>query len=247
MIERVYRKACKAAAYPLGLTPFMGTITSVRAKKPSIALTFDDGPDPKWTPVLLDLLKTRGVKATFFVIGASCEKYPGIINRAVSEGHSICNHGWSHSSLPMLSRVEQVQEILKCKAVLGERGSNFFRPPYGHQTFRSRWAARVASQHVVTWSGHVEDWRKQSVEGLYQRLLSELVPGAIILLHDAIVVGPGVVPGPDLQMDRGVVFDALDLVLAKSSARFEFVTLPDLIQQGRPKRESWYAFSKSVA
>lgn len=247
MSHSAYTRAGRVAAYPFGLTPVLGTITSVITEKPEIGLTFDDGPDPTWTPVLLDILKKHGVKATFFVIGESFKKYPWVTERAAAEGHAICNHGWSHTSLPMLSPKEQLQEIRKCHAIIGEIGSNLFRPPYGHQTIRSRWSARVASHHVVTWSASLADWHEQSAEQLYHNLLGKLFPGAIILMHDAVLVSPNVTRCTDLELDRSALFEALDLVLKQSAGKFDFITLPDLIHRGRPRWENWYRFNPDVS
>lgn len=234
--------------YPLGALPSLGTITSVKTEGSGVALTFDDGPDPKWTPILLDLLKAHDAKATFFVVGKSCKEYPWIIQRAASEGHALCNHGWSHKSLPFLPMSEQVQEIRRCEEALGEMGSRLFRPPYGHQSIRSRWSARITSQQVVAWSAHIADWRQQSPRQLYRKLLDELTPGAIILLHDTIMVGDGdVTPGSDLQCDRSGVFEAIDMVLSECAGNYDFITLPDLIKRGVPRRESWFYHSRDVS
>ena len=129
---------------PLGHTRFLGTITSVITDSPAVALTFDDGPDPTWTPLVLDVLKKHAAKATFFVLGENCERYPEIINRTHAEGHALCNHGWSHSALPPLSWLEKLEEISSCSAALGSRGSRYFRPPFGEQSVGSRLAAAKA-------------------------------------------------------------------------------------------------------
>ena len=232
---------------PLGRTPMLGTVTAVKTVNPDIALTFDDGPDPEWTPILLDLLKARDAKATFFVVGESCNKYRWIIQRAASEGHAVCNHGWSHASLPMLAMREQLQEIRKCADVLKGIGFRFLRPPYGHQSIRSRCSALLASHHVVGWSAHVEDWRRQPAEKIYQRLQGVLSPGAIILLHDGLTVGSGITPSPDLQFDRSDAFKALEMVFTEYGKQFNFITVPELMKRGRPKWENWYRWSKEAA
>src|SRR3954467_11978394 len=76
-----------------------------------VAITFDDGPDPKWTPKILDVLKERGLKATFFVIGKNCEDYPGLVERIVREGHEIGNHTYSHRNLAIMSEWQMELEL----------------------------------------------------------------------------------------------------------------------------------------
>ncbi|WP_269527219.1 polysaccharide deacetylase family protein [Coraliomargarita parva] len=240
-------KLSKALAYPLGLSPLMGSVASVAVNGPKVALTFDDGPHPDSTPFLLDLLKKHGVVASFFVVGESARKYPEILERAVAEGHALCNHGWSHRSLPMLKAAGQAEEIRKCAEAIGALGHPYFRPPYGHQSVGSRLRAGWLGQTVVTWSEHVADWRKQPVEELAESLRSAIKPGAIVLLHDAILVAEGLQPPAELQVDRRPLFEALDTVLGELGAQFDFLTIPELLSQGKVRWSNWFRFSEDVS
>ncbi len=212
-----------------------------------IALTFDDGPDPETTPVLLDLLKTHGAKASFFVVGEEVRKYPAIVERAYAEEHAICNHSWSHRSLPTLPVSEQFREIARCSSVIGKWETPIFRPPYGHQSIRSRWIAGNLGKRVVIWSAYVEDWRRQPMPILARRIRNAMQPGAILLLHDSIRISPEVVPSPDLQFDRTPLLETLDTELKHLTSRFQFVTLPQLCKLGRPKYRNWFWSRDSVA
>src|SRR3954471_15062973 len=106
-----------------------------------VALTFDDGPDPKWTPQVLDILKARGVKAAFFLVGVNAEKYPDLVRRIVAEGHEIGNHSYYHPNLaicwPEHVRVELNATQLLIETITG-RSTTLFRPPYAADTSPSK-------------------------------------------------------------------------------------------------------------
>jgi peptidoglycan/xylan/chitin deacetylase (PgdA/CDA1 family) len=242
-----YWKPLKGLVYPFGRTPLMGSVESVGTRDPVVALTFDDGPDPATTPLLLDLLEKHGAHATFFVVGEAAAAQPALLDRIHEEGHALANHGWSHLSLPTLARAAQVSELRRCAQVLGARGTKLFRPPYGHQTPASRWWVGRHGYRVVIWSAQVQDWRHQDATRLTGRLRDALSPGAIILLHDAIRVSPGVVPPDDLEPDRTHLFTALDRLLTEVGDEFEFVTVPELMSRGRAQWTNWFRFDTNVA
>jgi peptidoglycan/xylan/chitin deacetylase (PgdA/CDA1 family) len=233
------RVAARAALSPLGLTPVLGSLRSVKTRKPLVALTFDDGPNPEWTPKFLDVLKANGARGTFFVIGEALEKHREITRRTWEEGHALGNHSWSHPSLPTLSFAAQLEELNRCTAALGG-ATRLFRPPYGHQSISSRRAARRAGLTVVAWSVQINDWRNQAPAELRDKLRAEMRPGAIVLLHDSIYLQAGEGRKPGLLVDRGPLLEALDTVLAESRDRFEFVTVPELMRRGRPRWVNWY-------
>lgn len=241
------RVLVKTLGYPLVHTSLLGTMTSVKTGAPAVALTFDDGPDPVWTPRLLDLLKQYSARATFFTVGENAERFPELIARIAEEGHALGNHTFSHCSLPLLPWKEQRMEIRRCSDLLGPQAAGLFRPPYGHQTLKSRLAARCEKQRVVVWSAEIGDWRKQDVQTLRHALRESLAPGAVILLHDSIHLSADVTPGPDLQPDRGRVFEALKSVLKETAGTFQYLTLPELMQAGSPQWSSWFRFSRNVA
>lgn len=153
-----------------------------------VALTFDDGPDPVYTPKLLDLLREKGVKATFFVIGKRTDEYPEIVRRAWVEGHLIANHTWSHYSLfcfltPRRLRAEIERGAKSIRLSCGFR-PRFFRSPVGLRHPLLAPYLEDAGQEYVSWSIRTLDTFTANSSVLAQRILSKAASGDIILLHD---------------------------------------------------------------
>ncbi|WP_349410071.1 polysaccharide deacetylase family protein [Pseudalkalibacillus sp. SCS-8] len=151
----------------------------------SVALTFDDGPNPTYTPVLLDLLKQYNCKATFFVVAQKAEKYPELVRRMVNEGHTIGIHHYTHTDSWFLSPFATRQEILDSTRVI-ERVSGvkprFYRPPFGRLNIFTYMFAK--DYDIVLWSSIFQDWKKQDHEKLKSKMMDGLEEGAIFLLHD---------------------------------------------------------------
>ncbi len=240
------KKITKALLYPLVHSPVLGTLTSVKTPA-AAALTFDDGPDPAWTPRLLELLKRYGARATFFMVGENAERNPGLLARIAADGHAMGNHTYSHCSLPPLPWREQREAIRRCSRILGHGTPGLLRPPYGHQTIQSRLAALCERQRVIAWSAAVGDWRRQPEDLLAQKLREALQPGAVILLHDSIHLSPDVTPGADLEPNRETAFRALETVLAERAGSLQLLTVPELMKCGAPQWSSWFRYSQSVA
>jgi len=158
-----------------------------------VALTFDDGPDPVYTPKLLDLLREKGVKATFFVIGQHADQYPEIVRRAWDEGHLIGNHTWTHYPLFCFLLPRRLRtEIDRCTESI--RGSCGFRP----RVFRSPVGLRhpllapyleTAGLEYISWSIRTLDTFTANPDVLAQRILKKVAGGDIILLHDRLPRG----------------------------------------------------------
>jgi cellulose synthase/poly-beta-1,6-N-acetylglucosamine synthase-like glycosyltransferase/peptidoglycan/xylan/chitin deacetylase (PgdA/CDA1 family)/spore germination protein YaaH len=160
-----------------------------------VALTFDDGPDPKWTPRILDLLKANGVTATFFLVGVNAEKYPDLVRRIVAEGHEIGNHTYYHPDLavcwPEHIKLELNATQLLLETITG-RSTTLFRPPYAADTSPSSLAdlapLRIANEMnylVVLENIDPQDWARPGAEVILQRIKQQRRDGSIILLHDA--------------------------------------------------------------
>jgi peptidoglycan-N-acetylglucosamine deacetylase len=160
-----------------------------------VALTFDDGPDPKWTPQVLDILKASGIKAAFFLVGVNAEKYPDLVRRIVAEGHEIGNHTYYHPNLaicwPEHIRLELNATQLLLEAITG-RSTTFFRPPYAADTSPSSLAdlepLRIANELnylVVLENIDPQDWARPGADIILQRIKQQRHDGSIILLHDA--------------------------------------------------------------
>jgi len=151
----------------------------------SIALTFDDGPDPRTTPQVLDELKKRNMKATFFVLGWRVEKYPALVKRMLDEGHVVANHTYMHPARPPHDRA--LQEIDRTSQLIKKACGKYptiFRPPYG---IRESWTAQVAKGRgmpSVLWNVSSADTATKDTAKIYKNCTAGIRPGAIILLHD---------------------------------------------------------------
>ncbi|PYX76713.1 MAG: polysaccharide deacetylase family protein [Acidobacteria bacterium] len=153
-----------------------------------IALTFDDGPNPVDTPKLLDLLREKGVKATFFVVGKRADQYPEIVRRAWEEGHLIANHTWSHYSLfcfltPARLRAEIERGAESVHRICGFR-PRLFRSPVGQRHPLLRRYLENSGLEYVSWSIRSRDTLTWNSEVLARRILKQAASGDIILLHD---------------------------------------------------------------
>src|SRR5439155_1598741 len=160
-----------------------------------VASTFDDGPDPRWTPKILDILKTANAKAAFFLVGVNAEKYPGLVRRIVNEGHEIGNHTYYHPNLalawPEHVRLELNATQLLIETITG-RATTLFRPPYAADTQPSQMSelmplqiAQDLSYLVVLENIDPQDWAKPGADIILQRIKQQRRDGSIILLHDA--------------------------------------------------------------
>jgi cellulose synthase/poly-beta-1,6-N-acetylglucosamine synthase-like glycosyltransferase/peptidoglycan/xylan/chitin deacetylase (PgdA/CDA1 family)/spore germination protein YaaH len=176
-----------------------------------VSLTFDDGPDPEWTPAILDILKAEGLKATFFVVGSEAERYPDLVRRIVAEGHEIGNHSFTHPNLAespeTLVRLELNANQRLIESLVG-KSMTLFRPPYNADSRPSRLdeleAIRIAqSLGYMTVLENVDprDWQAESANDLLERVKTARPSGNIILFHDA-------------GGDRSATVEALPAVIA---------------------------------
>ncbi len=160
-----------------------------------VALTFDDGPDPEWTPEVLDILKAANVKAAFFLVGANAEHYPDLVRRIVNEGHEVGNHTYYHPNLalcwPEHIRLELNATQLLIQAITG-RATTLFRPPFAADTSPSQISdltplqiAQDLDYLVVLENIDPQDWAKPGADIIVQRVKQQRRDGNIILLHDA--------------------------------------------------------------
>jgi peptidoglycan/xylan/chitin deacetylase (PgdA/CDA1 family) len=209
---------------PAGTPEARLVYTDVHVDEPYIALTFDDGPHATLTPKLLDLLASRHIKATFFVLGECVEQNPQILQRAAREGHEIGNHSWSHPQLNRLSD-EGVRSQLKrtddlIKSLIGIRPT-LFRPPYGALTSRQKkWIPEEFGYKIILWDVDPLDWKEPGPATVTNRILKNSRPGSIVLSHD---------------IHRGTIESVpatIDQLLAK---HFKFVTVSELISLATPE------------
>lgn len=164
------------------------TITAVRTPSPVVAMTFDDGPHPTQTPRLLDMLRERQARATFYLIGNRVVQYPEITRRIADEGHEIGNHSWSHPFLNQHSDRSVMREIDRTTDAIYQatgRPPVTFRPPYGAFSQRQRrWLHGQRNLPTILWSVDPQDWRRPGANVVANRILSHAHQGSIILSHD---------------------------------------------------------------
>jgi peptidoglycan-N-acetylglucosamine deacetylase len=190
--------ACAALVAGIHVGPSVTALPSLRGLWPRLAgqgrqdhvgLTFDDGPDDRGTPQVLDVLAAADVHATFFVLGSMVERHPEMINRIITEGHEIAVHSWDHRN-HLRHPPPVVHRQLKRTAELVERHSGhwprWFRPPYGVLTGGALVAARDLRLRPALWTAWGRDWEEgatgDSVAGLLKR---QLRGGGTVLLHDS--------------------------------------------------------------
>lgn len=151
-----------------------------------VALTFDDGPDLKYTPDILDTLKEKGVKATFFVVGTQVEKYPEIMKRIEEEGHAIGNHTQSHKDLSKLGKSGILSQIDQAdKAINDALGwtPTLFRAPYGAVSDTLKKVMKDQNRRMVGWTVDTRDWAGTSIADMRDMIRKETKPNGIILMH----------------------------------------------------------------
>ncbi len=164
------------------------TVTAAPTRRRLVAMTFDDGPHPVLTPQLLDILKARRIRATFYVIGRNVARYPDIVKRMVDEGHEIGNHTWRHPVLTqlgsgsVLSELDRTSEAVY-KAV--QRIPVTMRPPYGALSRGQRaMISKERDMPTILWSVDPEDWRRPGAQVVASRIVGGARAGSIILSHD---------------------------------------------------------------
>lgn len=184
------------------------------ATEKKIALTFDDGPHPKYTELLLDGLKERDVVATFFVTGENAQNYPDIIRREQEEGHLVGNHTYSHMQLTSRNRETFREELVKTNEILeditGEKVS-FVRPPYGSwdKSFE-----KELNMFPVLWNIDPLDWCSHNADCIAAKVVEKAGDGDIILMHDYYETS---------------VTAALEVVDALQKRGFQFVTVEEIL------------------
>jgi peptidoglycan/xylan/chitin deacetylase (PgdA/CDA1 family) len=185
------------------LLPYTTHVSGERA----VALTFDDGPDPVYTPQILDVLARYEVKATFFVIGRRVDAHPEMVRRIVAAGHAVGSHGYSHAILRGVWPGEITTELDQSDAALYRAAgirTRLFRHPGGMQGAFLPFVARAGGWRVVVWSVDPRDYTQPAAGEIARRVLEAAHPGAIVLLHDG---------SPDGNKSREQTVAALPAIL----------------------------------
>ncbi|WP_051366823.1 polysaccharide deacetylase family protein [Hamadaea tsunoensis] len=185
---------------------------------PDVALTFDDGPDPDWTPQVLDLLARYHVKATFCLIGVNVVQFPALVRRIVAEGHTICNHSWIHDIALGTRTPEWIQADLRrtsdaIHAAAPDAKISYYRQPGGAWTPGIVAIATRLGMTPLHWQVDPRDWMKPGTGSILSTILGDTHPGSIVLMHD----GGG---------NRSQSVAALRTILPNFVARFHLEALP---------------------
>ncbi|PLS04158.1 polysaccharide deacetylase family protein [Neobacillus cucumis] len=196
-----------------------------RIQSDAIAITFDDGPNPIYTPLLLDLLKKYGVKATFFVVGSKVKRYPEIIKRMSEEGHTIGIHHFQHVSSWICSPFRLKKQLTLTEQAISDCTNErvtFYRPPWGHFNLFSLFVSKPYKK--IMWSHIFGDWKtEKGKNGLREELLAATEPGSILLLHDC-----GETLGAD-QEAPGLMIKNLEIYLKEAIDQgTKFMTLKEI-------------------
>jgi peptidoglycan-N-acetylglucosamine deacetylase len=197
-----------------------GVVWRVHTVHKEIALTFDDGPYPFYTPVLLHVLDRSHVPATFFIVGRSAQEFPELVTRIVQSGDEIGNHTFNHYTLTSLRDDQIAYQIAADGALLSQftgRPLSLFRPPHGRFNRHVVAIARDLGYHTIFWSAAADDVKDIPPEIITTRVMTEASPGGIILLHSGqyrtIEALPGIIDGLRAQ-------------------GYSFVTVSKLIEDG---------------
>jgi peptidoglycan/xylan/chitin deacetylase (PgdA/CDA1 family) len=209
----------RTAAPSIGITrpggpPAMGGgfVVAGSPSTPVVALTFDDGPDPSHTAGILEILSRFRVPATFFVLGQWAGRWPDLVREEARRGHSVQNHTWSHANVTRLSDSAFASQIDPTSDLIGRLAGvrpRCLRPPGGNHNAASDQRAAQHGLHVATWNVDPRDWTWISADQIVNRILSQLKPVSVVVLHD-----------------RTHIIDALPTLIEQLRARgYHFATI----------------------
>ncbi|WP_406040314.1 polysaccharide deacetylase family protein [Micromonospora sp. NBC_00898] len=198
-----------------GEGPF-GSLVSTGS--PRVALTFDDGPDPQYTPQVLALLREYGVKATFCVVGQNAESHPDLIQEIVADGHTLCNHSWNHDTAlgtrsPDAIRADLLRTNEAIRAAAPDVRIEYFRQPGGAWTSPVVSVCEELGMAPLHWAVDPSDWTAPGAGKITAAVMTQTGPGAIVLMHDA-------------GGNRAGTVQALQDLLPELMDRFQLEALP---------------------
>lgn len=220
------------------VSPFFRSVVAVNTDERIIILTLDDGPDPHWTPRILDLLARRGATATFFILLSRSRKHPEIVRRILAEGHEIAFHGMDHRRITSLPLSEVRQMLLAGRRELESLTGTevrWYRPPYGALSASTWRAVQAADLTPVLWTTSALDGRDEPHDGRIAHATSNVRPGTVLLAHDARADAADGVDDPAIApFDRvALLSDILDEYERRG---LRVVSLRDALVHGRPRR-----------
>jgi len=196
-------------------------IYRVETGEKMVALSFDDGPDSRFTPEVLKILESYGVKATFFVVGSQAEKKPGLALEIDRQGHELANHTWTHPQMKELDPGQLLSEVASTNLLINRltgKQNNYFRPPRGELTPGDQADLQRLGFTIVMWAVCLENSQAVTPGQMSARVLKNIAPGEIILLHDGL-------------LDRTKTVQALPLLLEGLKDKgYRAVTVGELLQ-----------------
>ena len=213
-VQRIGNKAARLVAGEGMLRLMEQELMEQSQAHPEVALTFDDGPSPKYTPLLLDGLKERNVRATFFLLGKNVKENQELVQRMQAEGHLLGNHTYNHVQLNKIPETTARQEILKTNNEIYEatgKYPEYMRPPYGAWKKNMELCVEMLP---VFWDIDTLDWKSQNVDAILKAAGEEPEDGSIILMHD------------EYQTSVEAALLIIDRLKEKG---YEFVTVDELI------------------
>ncbi|MFM1653739.1 polysaccharide deacetylase family protein [Brevibacillus sp. B_LB10_24] len=215
---------CLHAAVGFADSGIGNPIHRIDTKKKVVALTFDDGPDPYYTPLILKMLQKNGVPATFFVLGSEVDKYPKIAKRIRAAGHEIGNHGYYHHDLNRATEQEIYDDIKRAeKSILKTTGvlCQYYRPAGGVLTHDVRSAVQLTGYDLILWSVDPRDWSlRRTAAVIADSVKNNVALGDIVLFHDG---------GRNQKQTLAAL---QDLIADLRSKGYRFVTVSQLLEQG---------------
>jgi peptidoglycan/xylan/chitin deacetylase (PgdA/CDA1 family) len=208
----------------------LGAISSAPTKEKLVALTYDDGPQPPFTPDVLDLLDKYHIKATFFMIGRQMEKYPDIVKDVVARGHVIGNHTYTHPhNIEADTSAQVIRELDKCEEIIEQmtgKRTHLFRPPRGLVDGTVLDVAQEEGYRTILWTVCADHHDAPTPTMMAERVLRHARPGAIVLAHDGTVC------------TRIKDVEATPLIIEELLRRgYRFVTVPELLQAAERDRQ----------
>jgi peptidoglycan/xylan/chitin deacetylase (PgdA/CDA1 family) len=198
----------------------------------AVALTFDDGPDPHYTPKVINILQKHRAKATFFTLGRQAELYPRVMQQILNAGSEIANHSYSHPSFSLISPIERLAELRNCNMAIGAFEKKYFRPPFGHASYGTPFWASLLNYKTICWSADAKDWEISDPNAMLQLLEQNVMPGSIVLLHDRLETATHV-----KFFQREGMIEALDRFLEASVLSFK--TLSEMFASYEAVESDW--------
>jgi peptidoglycan/xylan/chitin deacetylase (PgdA/CDA1 family) len=203
----------------------------------TVTLTFDDGPDPRFTPTVLQILSDYQVNATFFVVGQNTAKHPDLVRRIAAEGHALANHTYTHPHLEEFQKDQVVSELTAADRIMTEVAGRsavtpYFRPPRGNISSNILQSLKLSGKQMVLWNVCVENSSTHTPEEVRSRVMREIRErnGGIILAHDG-------------DLDRSLTVQSLPLILRDLKQEgYRIVTLSDYLEQQTRKAKEDIGF-----